>query len=166
MNIKYEFERVKRFNMINSQKIDYPLQHTEIINYCLLKSIATYDINCHISLSFPLTQQFINLHSVLIGSIIKNSFNLTSQLSASWKIFQIFLSDSVLFCHFPYNCILGNPDIPVARLFLTLVNQLLLAFSESHIARQSTMYEHISAICFAVTVVYDITMSCQIRIFF
>jgi hypothetical protein len=45
----------------------------------------------------------------------------------------------------------GKPNIPVAWLFLTFVNQLLLPFNESHIARQSTMHEHISAICLPVT---------------
>jgi hypothetical protein len=39
-------------------------------------------------------------------------------------ICQIFLWDSVRFGHFPYDSVFGKPDIPVAWLFLTFVNQL------------------------------------------
>ena len=41
---------------------------------------------------------------------------------------QIFLWDSVRFNHFPYNFMLRNSDLPVARLFLMFVIQLLLDF--------------------------------------
>ena len=101
MNIKYKTLWTCLWHLWIENTV--PLEHTEIINYCLLKSIATYYWNCNISLNFPVTQRFINLHSVLKCSITKKSFNLTSQLSASCKIFQIFLWYSVRFGHVPYN---------------------------------------------------------------
>ena len=55
---------------------------------------------------------------------------------------------------------------PVAGFFLPFVNQLLLAFSDNHIARLNAMYEHISAICLPVTVVHYLKMSCKITVFF
>jgi hypothetical protein len=47
----------------------------------------------------------------------------------------------------------------VVPLFLPFVNQLLLAFSDNHIARLNAMYEHISALCLPVTVVHSLKMS-------